>query len=366
MGLPCWQSKNPPNSSMVDKFRLGHQDLNSGFEEVNTGSIGVSNGSGPVNTSSKKVSIPSPDNAQHYTEEDWDVIRAKLEANAELTKSMLGSDLPEEEFAKKMVDLVNQRKKFFAEERAKARRNAKRQKIDDIDAQLTKEKVDEAKEEEPTKKIRIRRKQIARKGLHTEKTTKDETKKDEVSEKDDPASGTNVPINPVPVAVKPPSIANYKIIKQGKKGVYQIVKENGTDKVYINFGAMLKDISRDDLTELYIIVMQRYGMNGPKDECEKVFWGYSKIMFNEPLSTVTIWSLPGQQRIISWRYYDTCRVHCLNLDSAETYMLTERSYPLSAEVCKVMLDKKLQGGKENEDCYQLLKRMEKQAGIKKD
>ncbi|GKE23232.1 hypothetical protein Tco_1434744 [Tanacetum coccineum] len=110
----------------------------------------------------------------------------------------------------------------------------------------------------------------------------------------------------------------------------------------------------------------RYGMNGPKDECEKVFWGYSKIMFNEPLSTVTIWSLPGQQRIISWRYYDTCRVHCLNLDSAETYMLTKRSYPLSAEVCKVMLDKKLQGGKENEDCYQLLKRMEKQERIKKD
>ncbi|GKA12745.1 putative ribonuclease H-like domain-containing protein [Tanacetum coccineum] len=61
--------------------------------------------------------------AQHYTEEYWDVIRANLEANAELTKSMLGSDLPKEDFAKKMVELVNQRKKHFAEERAKARRN---------------------------------------------------------------------------------------------------------------------------------------------------------------------------------------------------------------------------------------------------
>ncbi|GJU80967.1 putative ribonuclease H-like domain-containing protein [Tanacetum coccineum] len=61
--------------------------------------------------------------AQHYTEEDWDAIRAKLEANAELTKNVLGKELPEEDFAKKMVELVNQRKKFFAEERAKARRN---------------------------------------------------------------------------------------------------------------------------------------------------------------------------------------------------------------------------------------------------
>ncbi|GJT45492.1 putative ribonuclease H-like domain-containing protein [Tanacetum coccineum] len=59
--------------------------------------------------------------AQHYTEEDWDAIRAKLEANAELTKNVLGKEFSEEDFAKKMVELVNQRKKFFAEERAKAR-----------------------------------------------------------------------------------------------------------------------------------------------------------------------------------------------------------------------------------------------------
>ncbi|GJZ31200.1 hypothetical protein Tco_0576247 [Tanacetum coccineum] len=36
---------------------------------------------------------------------------------------MLGSELQGKDFAKEMVDLVNQRKKFFAEERAKAKRN---------------------------------------------------------------------------------------------------------------------------------------------------------------------------------------------------------------------------------------------------
>ncbi|GJS39223.1 hypothetical protein Tco_0564266 [Tanacetum coccineum] len=49
-----------------------------------------------------------------YRLEDWDAIRAKLEANAELTKNVLGKELPEKDFAKKMVELVNQRKKFFA------------------------------------------------------------------------------------------------------------------------------------------------------------------------------------------------------------------------------------------------------------
>ncbi|GJS37330.1 hypothetical protein Tco_0535712 [Tanacetum coccineum] len=346
--------------------------------------------------------------AQHYTEEDWDIIKAKLEANTELTKSVLGKDLPGEDFAKRMVELVNQRKKYFAEERAKAKRSKpmtqsqlrtymtnylknqgtwkltqlkklsfdeikeefdklvkqvdtfvpmgfeatkaklkrygeelqtrtpKKQKIDDKDVQPTEEKVAEVKENEPIKKLGKRRKQIARKGIHTDKTEKDEAEKDmKASEKDDPSSGTNILINPVPVAIKPLSIANYKIIKLGKKGVYQIVRENVIDKIYISFGAMLKDISRDDLTELYKIVMQGHGINGPEDEYERVFWGYLKTI-----------------------------VHCLNLESADIYMLIERSYPLPAEVCKAMLDKKIQDDKKDEACYKLLKLMEKQAGIR--
>ncbi|GJV05657.1 hypothetical protein Tco_1343313 [Tanacetum coccineum] len=323
--------------------------------------------------------------AQSYTEEDWDTIRAKLEANAELKESVLGKDLTVEDYAKRMVELVNQRRKHFAEERARAKRNkpmtqtqlrnymsnflknqgtwkltqlkklnfeevkaefeklvkqldtyvpmnfeatkeslkrfgeelqtktAKKLKFDDEGTQPTEEKIEEEKDDKPTKKTGNRRKQIAMKGFHTDHD------KDEANEKDDSTSGTKIPINPVPVATKSPSIANYKIIKQGRKGVYQIVRENGTDMVYISFGAMLTDISRDDLTELYRIVMKKHGMNEPEDEFEK---------------------------------------------SADVYMLIERKYPLSAEVCKAMLDKKLQGGKPDEDCYKLLKMMEKQAGAK--
>ncbi|GJZ13747.1 hypothetical protein Tco_0548977 [Tanacetum coccineum] len=364
-------------------------------------------------------------------------IRAKLEANAELKESVLGKDLTVEDYAKRMVELVNQRRKHFAEERARAKRNkpmtqtqlrnymsnflknqgtwkltqlkklnfeevkaefeklvkqldtyvpmnfeatkeslkrfgeelqtktAKKLKFDDEGTQPTEEKIEEDKDDKPTKKTGKRRKQIARKGFHTDHDRDESEDSDEANEKDDSTSGTKIPINPVPVATKSPSIANYKIIKQGRKGVYQIVRENGTDMVYISFGAMLTDISRDDLTELYRIVMKKHGMNEPEDEFEKVLWEYLKNMFEEPLSTDSIWSLPGQQRIICWRYYDACRVHCLNLESADVYMLIERKYPLSAEVCKAMLDKKLQGGKPDEDCYKLLKMMEKQAGIRK-
>ncbi|GKB72509.1 hypothetical protein Tco_0933921, partial [Tanacetum coccineum] len=184
--------------------------------------------------------------------------------------------------------------------------------------------------------LQFKLQQIARKGFHTGHDRDESEDSDEANKEDDSTSGTKIPINPVLVATKSPSIANYKIIKQGRKGVYQIVRKNGTDKVYISFGAMLTGISRDDLTELYRIMMRKHGMNEPEDEFEKVLWEYLKNI-----------------------------VHCLNLEYVDIYMLIERKYPLSAEVCKAMLDKKLQGGKPDEGCYKLLKMMEKQAGIRK-
>ncbi|GJT49214.1 hypothetical protein Tco_0975371 [Tanacetum coccineum] len=69
------------------------EEINTGREEINTGSKEVSIGSTKVDscTASKR--------------EDWDAIRAKLEANAELSKDVLGQDLPEQDFAKRMVDM---------------------------------------------------------------------------------------------------------------------------------------------------------------------------------------------------------------------------------------------------------------------
>ncbi|GKB22720.1 hypothetical protein Tco_0862121 [Tanacetum coccineum] len=296
-----------------------------------------------LNEQQKKRKAQVQFEAQHYTNEDWDLIRAKLEANAELSKSMLGSELQATKASLK---------RFGEELQTKTPKRLK----DDKD--------DEAKDDEPTKKSG-RRKQMARKGMHTSVDKNDSEDSDDVGEQEESTTGTETPINHVPVAMKTPSVATYKIIKQGEKGVYQIVREDGTDIVYINFGAMLKSISRDDLTELYRIVMNRYGMDGPEDKLEKGFWKCLRIMFEEPLSTDSIWSELGQQKIISWRYYDTCRVHCLNLESMEVYMLSERKYPLSAEVCQTMLKMKLLDGKMNEDCYRLLKMMEKQSGIRK-
>ncbi|GJY86477.1 hypothetical protein Tco_0500503 [Tanacetum coccineum] len=183
--------------------------------------------------------------------------------------------------------------------------SSKKQKIVVKYVLVIEEKVEVVKKEEPIKRTGKRKKQKARKGTHADKTTKHEAEEDMealVKGNDtDSSSGTDIPI----------------------------IREDGTYITYINFGAMLKSISRDDLIELYSIDL--------------------------------VWNLPYQQKMIRWRYYDTCRVHCLTLESSDIYMLTERRYPIPADVCQAMLDKKLQVDKKDEACYQLLKLIEKQA-----
>ncbi|GKD96112.1 hypothetical protein Tco_1380009 [Tanacetum coccineum] len=205
--------------------------------------------------------------AQYYTEEDWDNIRAKLEANAKLVKDVLGKDMSSEDYVKRMAQqrdymstfiknqstwkLAQLKKLTFEELKTEfeklvksiesfvpigSEERVKRQGIQ-LEQETSKkqkiaiEDVLEEKDDEPVKKIGKRKKQIARKGIHIDKTEKDEVEEDmEAIEKGDPSSGTNIPVNPIPVAIKPPSIANYKIIKLGKKGVYYIVREDGTGK----------------------------------------------------------------------------------------------------------------------------------------
>ncbi|GJT86565.1 ribonuclease H-like domain-containing protein [Tanacetum coccineum] len=107
--------KNMEDRGIFDSGCSGHMTGNKDhlddFEECKGGSVTFGGSKGYI-TGKGRIRV-----------EDWDAIRAKLEANTELTKDVLGKDLSEQDFAKRMVDLVNQRKKHFAEERAKAKRN---------------------------------------------------------------------------------------------------------------------------------------------------------------------------------------------------------------------------------------------------
>ncbi|GKF17126.1 hypothetical protein Tco_0062044, partial [Tanacetum coccineum] len=60
--------------------------------------------------------------AKYYTEEDWDSVRAKLEANRDLSSKVLSFDFSSDDFAKKMVELINEKKRLYKEQRERDRR----------------------------------------------------------------------------------------------------------------------------------------------------------------------------------------------------------------------------------------------------
>ncbi|GJT16707.1 hypothetical protein Tco_0875413 [Tanacetum coccineum] len=318
----------------------------------------------------KKRKAEVQEAAQYYTEEDWDTIRAKLEANAELTKSLQGESMTSEDFAKRMVEMINQKKKFYAEQKAKARRSKpmtqaqqrdymstfiknqsswkltqlKKLTFDELKTEFEKlvksienfvpmetdervkrqgvqleqefskkqktieevsvleESITEpviAKEEEIEKSVKKRgkiRKQKARKGIHIDKTAQDESEEErEAFMKDKVTSASSeseIGIDAIPTATKPPSIVDWKIIPQsGLKAVYQIIRRDGSDKIYMSFGAILKDFSRDDLTELYRLVIKKYGANRPEEMYDIVLWGDLKTMFDPPIHSSLVMML---------------------------------------------------------------------------
>ncbi|GJT28673.1 hypothetical protein Tco_0908948 [Tanacetum coccineum] len=230
-----------------------------------------------------------------------------------------------------MVDMVNQRKKHFAEKRAKAKRNKpmtqsqlriymsnylKNQGTWKL-SQLKKLKFEEIKEEfdkygEDLKTKTSKTQKFDDKDIPSiEEKVAESALEDSETDKDESVEA----MNPTPLTTKSDSVANWK-----------------------NF---CLDFTREDLIELYRLVMQKYGINRPEDAYDRVLWSDLRTMFDPPLIEDAIWSLPLQQKMRIGKFA------CQRM------------------ACQVMLKMKLLDGKMNEVCYKLLKMIKKQAGIRK-
>ncbi|GJV24369.1 hypothetical protein Tco_1377064 [Tanacetum coccineum] len=201
-------SKEKEEASLAEAIRLDTLEKEEKAKQVHLDSLLAQrlaeeeelNGSA---NKSKKIQVQFE--AQHYTDEDWDLIKQglkliKLSKRAKRNKPMTQSQLR----TYMMNYLKNQGTWKLSQ-----LKNLSFEEVKEEFDKLVKQS-DEAKDDESTKKTGKRRKQIARKGLLLYKTDEDES---EASKDTDPNSGTNIPVNPVHVAMKPLSIATYKIIK---------------------------------------------------------------------------------------------------------------------------------------------------------
>ncbi|GJY96690.1 hypothetical protein Tco_0513600 [Tanacetum coccineum] len=103
-----------------------------------------------------------------------------------------------------------------------------------------------------------------------------------------------------------------------------------------------KSFTREDLEELFMLVKDRYGSTKPVEDLDLVLYNDLKTMF-EPHVEDEIWKLQQRYKVLSWKLFDSCGVHCLSLQSGMIYMLVEKRYPLTPPTITDMLNKKLQG-----------------------
>ncbi|GJY51472.1 hypothetical protein Tco_0442319 [Tanacetum coccineum] len=79
-----------------------------------------------------------------------------------------------------------------------------------------------------------------------------------------------VAVDAIPLATKPLSIVDYKIIKEGKISIYQIIRADGSSKRYSTVIHMLRSFDREDLETLWKIVKARHGYTRPEEGYERV------------------------------------------------------------------------------------------------
>ncbi|GKA60790.1 hypothetical protein Tco_0760197 [Tanacetum coccineum] len=88
-----------------------------------------------------------------------------------------------------------------------------------------------------------------------------------------------VAIDAISLAVKSPSIVDWKIHKEERKSYYHIMRADGKSQMYMIFSHMLKSFDREDLETLYKLVKAKYKSTRPVEDLDLVLWNDLKTMF---------------------------------------------------------------------------------------
>ncbi|GKC04742.1 hypothetical protein Tco_0996352 [Tanacetum coccineum] len=123
-------------------------------------------------------------------------------------------------------------------------------------------------------------------------------------------NGDDVTIEATPLSTKSPTIVDYKIYKEGKKSYFQIIRAYGNSHMYLTFGKMLKNIDKEDLEVRWSIHLE-----------DNVWKNHQ-----------------GLVKVLNWKLYDSCGVHCVTMQNILYYLLVEKMYPLTKHTLHQMFN----------------------------
>ncbi|GKE50242.1 hypothetical protein Tco_1481500 [Tanacetum coccineum] len=138
-----------------------------------------------------------------------------------------------------------------------------------------------------------------------------------------PDDGDDVTIDATSLSVKIP-IVDYKIYQEGKKSFFQIIRADGKTQMYLTFSKMLKNFEREDL--------------------EDEVWKRQQDLV----------------KVLNWKLFYSCGVHCVTIQSIMFYLLVKKIYPLTNYTLHQMFnDVKLQVDYKCEMAFDLLRLVKK-------
>ncbi|GJV47893.1 hypothetical protein Tco_1438105 [Tanacetum coccineum] len=306
------------------------------------------------------------------------MIDADYELAARL-QSQEQEELTIEEKSKLFIELMDKIKKNFARPRAEEQRRippTKAQKrynmlfdkamtrvntFVDMDTELVKGSETRTKGSSKRAGEELESKNLKKQKLdeNVEAKVDDDQEEAEMKKHMEIVPDEEVAIDAIPLATKPPIIVDWKIIKEGKMGYFQIIRADGSSKRYSSMIQMLQNIDREDLETLWKLVKAKHGLTRPEEGYERVLWGDLKVMF-EPDVESEVWRNLQGHKVTVWKLFSSSGVHFMRFQNLHIFMLVEKRYPLTPATITEMLNKKLQADHWNEMCYQLLKLMTKQ------
>ncbi|GJY97926.1 hypothetical protein Tco_0514836 [Tanacetum coccineum] len=341
--------------------------------------------------------------------EEWDDIQARVEADEEFAQRLQSEEremYSEAEKARLLAELINERKRYFAAQRAEERRNKPltqaqqrtymSQYIKNMGShtlkQLKSYSFDEIKnlfettmrrvhtfvpmESESERVIpelaagsskRDAEEELVQESSKRQKTRESSEPVEEPKDKEEeelsqeriqqmmiivPEQGMNVEA----LQTKYP-IIDWEIYTEGARKYWKIIRVGNHTKVYQFFDDMLKAFDREDLVKLWSLVKEKFTSTEPTEDKERELWVELKRLF-EPDADDELWKSQKHIFDVTWRLYDTCGVHHVSTkDGMDIYMLVEREYPLSRGVLTQMLVAKLLVEQDSEMSRELLRKI---------
>ncbi|GJX62945.1 hypothetical protein Tco_0295845 [Tanacetum coccineum] len=270
---------------------------------------------------------------------DWDDVQAKIDADyqsAQRLQAQEQDELTDEEKARLFVQFLEKRRKHFAAKRAEEKRNIPPTRAQQRSIMCTYQKNITELVKESSKKAEAEiahESSLKRVGEELEQESSKKQKLEEDKESEElkqcleiiPDDGDAVTIDATPLSTKSPTIVDYKIYKEEKK------------------------------------IKARFKKTKPVNYMDNFLLLSLKIMFEHHVEDNVWKNQQGLVKVLNWKLYDSCGVHCITMQNMLFYLLVEKMNPLTNHILHQMFnDVKLQVDYECEMAFELLRLVKKQ------